>query len=138
MTTEKIKQFQTNYQELYGEELAVALSNTPNGESLKEVAFINRIERLIYTLIKKTSPTFDPTNLSEYQEENIWNAMLEQAYYTINVGDFTIFSGVDFSNNSMMDNKALKEKIYSSFAIDILKSSGLLYVGIRRGGNFGY
>ena len=64
--------------------------------------------------------------------------MLEQAYYTINVGDFTIFSGVDFSNNSMMDNKALKEKIYSSFAIDILKSSGLLYVGIRRGGNFGY
>ena len=138
MTTEKIKQFQTNYQELYGEELAVALSNTPNGDSLKEVAFINRIERLIYTLIKKTSPTFDPTNLSEYQEENIWNAMLEQAYYTINVGDFTIFSGVDFSNNSMMDNKALKEKIYSSFAIDILKSSGLLYVGIRRGGNFGY
>lgn len=138
MTTEKIKQFKTNYQELYGEELAVALANTPNGESLKEVAFINRIERLIYTLIKKTSPTFDPTNLSEYQEENIWNAMLEQAYYTINVGDFTIFSGVDFSNNSMMDNKALKEKIYSSFAIDILKSSGLLYVGIRRGGNFGY
>ena len=45
MTTEKIKQFQTNYQELYGEELAVALSNTPNGDSLKEVAFINRIER---------------------------------------------------------------------------------------------
>lgn len=138
MTTEKIKQFQTNYQELYGEELAVALANTPNGDSLKEEYFINRIERLIYTLIKKTSPTFDPTNLSEYQEENIWNAMLEQAYYTINVGDFTIFSGVDFSNNSMMDNKALKEKIYSSFAIDILKSSGLLYVGIRRGGNFGY
>lgn len=138
MTKEKIEQFKTNYQELYGEELAVALANTPNGDSLKEVAFINRIERLIYTLIKKTSPTFDPTNLSEYQEENIWNAMLEQAYYTINVGDFTIFSGVDFSNNSMMDNKALKEKIYSSFAIDILKSSGLLYVGIRRGGNFGY
>ena len=138
MTKEKIEQFKTNYQELYGEELAVALSNTPNGDSLKEEYFINRIERLIYTLIKKTSPTFDPTNLSEYQEENIWNAMLEQAYYTINVGDFTIFSGVDFSNNSMMDNKALKEKIYSSFAIDILKSSGLLYVGIRRGGNFGY
>lgn len=138
MTEEKQKKFSTNYQELYGDELAVALSNTPNGESLNEKAFINRIERLIYTLIKKTSPTFDENDLSEYQEEQIWNAMLEQAYYTINVGDFSIFSGVDFSNNSLMDNQALQKRIYSSIAIDILKSSGMLYVGIRRGGTFGY
>lgn len=138
MTQEKIEKFKTDYQQLYGDELAIALQNTPNGDSLKVEAFVNRVERLILTLIKKTSPTFNENELSEYQEEQIWNSLLEQAYYTINVGDFTIFSGVDFANNSIMDNQALRKRIYSSIAIDILTASGLLYVGIRRGGTFGY
>lgn len=138
MTKEKIELFKTNYQELYGEELGVALDNTPNSDSINEVAFINRIERLIHTLIKKMSPTFDETNLSEYQEEQIWNAMLEQAFYVINVGDFTLFSGVDFTNNSAMDYNELQKRVYSPITLDILKSSGLLYTGLRRGGIFGY
>lgn len=136
MTEEKIKQFQTEYMELYDEELAVALENTPNGESLTVKAFINRVERLIMTLINSVSPTFDKDNLSEYQQEQIWNALLEQAYYTINVGDFSIFSGVDFTNNTFIDDKALQRRIYSSIAVDILKSSGLLYTGLSRGVRF--
>lgn len=136
MTEEKIKQFQTEYMELYDEELAVALENTPNGESLTVKAFINRVERLIMTLINSVSPTFDKDNLSEYQQEQIWNALLEQAYYTINVGDFSIFSGVDFTTNTFIDDKALQRRIYSSIAVDILKSSGLLYTGLSRGVRF--
>lgn len=136
MTEEKIKQFETEYRDLYDEELAVALENTPNGESLTVKAFINRVERLIMTLINSVSPTFDKDNLSEYQQEQIWNALLEQAYYTINVGDFSIFSGVDFTNNTFIDDKALQRRIYSSIAVDILKSSGLLYTGLSRGVRF--
>lgn len=136
MTKEKIEQFQTEYMELYDEELAVALENTPNGESLTVKAFINRVERLIMTLINSVSPTFDKDNLSEYQQEQIWNALLEQAYYTINVGDFSIFSGVDFTTNTFIDDKALQRRIYSSIAVDILKSSGLLYTGLSRGVRF--
>lgn len=136
MTEEKIKQFETEYRDLYDEELAIALENTPNGDSLKSKAFVNRVERLIYTLIGSISPTFDKDNLSEYQQEQIWNAMLEQAYYTINVGDFSIFSGVDFTNNTFIDDKALQRRIYSPIATDILKSSGLLYTGLSRGVRF--
>lgn len=136
MTEEKIKQFETEYRDLYDEELAVALENTPNGESLTVKAFINRVERLIMTLINSVSPTFDKDNLSEYQQEQIWNALLEQAYYTINVGDFSIFSGVDFTTNTFIDDKALQRRIYSSIAVDILKSSGLLYTGLSRGVRF--
>lgn len=129
----KQEKFQVDYMQNYGEELQVALENTPTAENINITAFINRIELLILTLIKKTSPLFDETKLSEYQEENLWQAMLEQAYYVINVGDYSIISGVDFINNSAMSNELINSKRYSPLAIDILKSSGLLYTGLRRG-----
>ena len=132
---DKLEKFETDYQSIYGEELSIALANTPNGDSLQTKPFYHRIKTLIYTYIKMISPTFDENNLSEYQEEQIWNAMLEQAYYTINVGDFSIFSGVDFTNNSIMDNLAIRKRIYAPIAIDILRASGLLYTGFNRGGN---
>lgn len=131
---EKFEKFQTEYQEIYGEELAIALENTPNGDSINVKSFYRRIKMLIHTYIKMISPTFDENNLSDYQQEQIWNAMLEQAYYTINVGDFSIFSGVDFTNNTIMDSMAIRKKIYSPISIDILRSSGLLYTGLSRGG----
>lgn len=131
---EKFEKFQTEYQEIYGEELAIALENTPNGDSIDVKSFYRRIKMLIHTYIKMISPTFDENNLSDYQQEQIWNAMLEQAYYTINVGDFSIFSGVDFTNNTIMDSMAIRKKIYSPISIDILRSSGLLYTGFSRGG----
>lgn len=129
MTEKKIEEFANDFYSQYGIQLENAISgNQPN----KVMAFVNRIERVVYEEIKERCPTFRPEKLSEMQLNAIWRACLEQAYYMLNNYDMNIFSGIDPVSSVVIPIEEIRKRSFSALAKRILLNAGLFYAGIYR------
>jgi hypothetical protein len=117
----------------------VNLSTELKGNSEHKVsAFINRVEMVVYEEIKDRNPSFNESELEQIHLDNIWKAMLEQAYYMMNNYDMNIFSGVDPTNNNVMPISEIRKRAFSPLAKKILSNSGLLYSGLGRRNYYNY
>ncbi len=132
MDAEKQAKFINDFLEYTGinlEELVADLQPLP----MTVAAFINRAETLIITKIKSRNPTFREAELSEYEKEQIYKALLEQVTYMANVGDYSLITGYDPISNQAVPIEELRKRQLAPLAIAILKAAGLFYCGLRRG-----
>lgn len=133
MTGEQIEQFRNDYFKKTGRTFAVDFGSSPE----QEVAFINRVEWLIDSVISSHSPNYvmnkSKNAISEYQKNVIWEAILEQVVYMMLVGDTTLMSGIDPVTNTVIPIEEIKKRYISPIVLGNLKNSGLFYSGIGNG-----
>lgn len=133
MTGELIEQFRNDYFKKTGRPFAVDFGSTPE----QEVAFINRAEWLIDSVISSHSPNYvmqkSKNAIPEYQKNVIWEAILEQVVYMMLVGDATLMSGIDPVTGAVIPIEEIKKRYISPIVLDNLKNSGLFYSGIGNG-----
>lgn len=127
MTNKKLQEFTNDFRLNYGLDLNLAVKG--NNE-FKVLAFVNRIENIIYEEIKEKCPSFRHTRLGGAHKSAIYRAMLEQAFYTINNYDMNIFSGIDPVSGGVIPTKEIEARAISRLAKKILKNAGLFYAGI--------
>lgn len=130
MTGDRIEQFRNDYFKKTGRPFAVDFGASPE----QEVAFINRAEWLIDSVISSHSPNYimqkSKNAIPEYQKNVIWEAILEQVVYMMLVSDTTLMSGIDPVTGTVIPIEEIKKRYISPIVLDILKSSGLFYNGI--------
>lgn len=130
---EKTMNFENDMREYYD----INLSTKLEGSEKKISAFFNRVEMIVMQEIKTNNPSFQEEHLKEKQREELWKAILEQAYYMLNNYDMFIVSGFDPINNSTISIEEIRKRAFSSLARTILTNAGLRYRGIGSIG-FGY
>ena len=132
MTEQQHSDFINKFVEYTGQNLEDLLRNL-QPLSMTEAAFINRVEDIIRTEIRRRNPSFADRTPTEYEQGVILKAMLEQAVYMANAGDFSLVTGYDPVTNSAVDLRELRRRRFSPLAKDTLSSAGLFYSGIRHG-----
>ena len=98
--------------------------------------FVNRVNDIVDLEIKSRNPTYrDDAELSDYQNEQIYNAKIEQALYMLNVDDYTLITGYNPITNSIVSTKEISDRAFSPLARKILLASGMFYCGFRSKSN---
>lgn len=94
--------------------------------------FYYRVKDIVINKISEYNPNFDIDDATAYQLGKIHDATVEQGAYMLATGvDISMITGLDFTGNTAMDHKAIKQRAFNDNAYRILLNSGLLYRGLR-------
>ena len=129
VTQEWINQFKTAYNNKYDCNMDNQLALLPR--SMSSNAFITRVSEFVDLYIKEHCPLFVESMASTEQQQAIYNAKLEQAYYILWNEDLTIVNGIDFAKGVAISQDVLKKAEVSRMALKFLETAGLLYRGIN-------
>lgn len=127
MDLNNIEKFKNDMREHYGIDLDIQLE----GNEHKVEAFYRRVKMVINAEIKMCNPRFKEDRIKDWQVKEIWNAILEQAYYMMNNYDMNIVAGYDPINNTTIPIEEIRKRAFSPLARTILRNAGLMYAGIR-------
>lgn len=100
------------------------------GSSNKVNVFFERVKMIVYQEIKSNNPSFNEADLDDVVKDELWNAILEQAYYLIYNYDMNIVGGFDPITGATVPIDEIRKRSFSPLAKTILTNAGLLYRGI--------
>ncbi|MCK9319891.1 hypothetical protein [Methanoculleus sp.] len=94
--------------------------------------FYYRVKDIVVNKICEYNPNFDIDTANIYEIKKIHDAMVEQGAYMLMTGiDASMITGLDFTGNTVMDHKSIKQRAFNDNAHRILMNAGLLYRGLR-------
>lgn len=94
--------------------------------------FYYRVKDIVVNKICEYNPNFDINSATPYQLSKVHNATVEQGAYMLATGiDVSMITGLDFTGNTAMDHKSIKQRAFSDNAYRLLMNAGLLYRGLR-------
>lgn len=99
-------------------------------EGTRESNFIKRQSQIIDRYIRNRCPNYTNFKMSAYRISQVKLAIIEQCLYVINTNDYTLISGYNRLNNSLISQENRNALIVGPEAQRILLASGLLYSGI--------
>lgn len=122
------------YNNKHTKPLSECLEESAQLSDLSPTEYMDRIHLIILEEIKARSPQsgrlIAKEKLSAIQILAIKNAIVEQAFYTLYAGDYSLIIGFNPDTNSLADLKQLKARQFSTLAIKTLRNAGLLYAGL--------
>lgn len=135
MTFQEANKFISEYHAYTGKDLNEIVKLHPQLSMVLNdgVALVNRIERLLTEEIKYRAPSVKLDDMTEYQKAALRNAITEQITYIVQSGDFSLISGYSDVDNTSLNTKEIRQKMFSPLSIKILTNAGLLYSGLDKG-----
>lgn len=123
-----------DYNNKHKKSLSESLSESPQVDEMSESEFIERVALIIVEEIKTRSASarrlIDGEKLSATQVLTIEKAILEQAFYTVYAGDYSLITGFNPDQNSLVNIQELRARQFSPLALKLLKNAGLFYAGL--------
>lgn len=122
------------FNSLHKKPLGEYLEESAQAQEMSELEFTKRIALIITEEIKSRSAKarrlIIDGKLTATQFLAIKEAILEQMFYTINAGDYSLIIGFNPDQNSLVNLQELRARQFSPLAIKILKNAGLFYAGL--------
>ncbi len=123
-----------DYNNKHKKSLSESLSESPQVDEMSESEFIERVSLIIVEEIKTRSASarrlISEDKLSATQVLTIEKAILEQAFYIIYAGDYSLITGFNPDQNSIVNIQELRARQFSPLALKLLKNAGLFYAGL--------
>ena len=123
------------------EDMNIDLNVVLNTSDVADVAnaprkLLERVSMLVYGFIYKLVPYRYKTErmlaLDDEYRDYILEAMQEQLLYILNNGDFSGLTGVNLDSGMVIDQRAMRTAEISPIAKDILITSGIINVSIKK------
>lgn len=132
--TLNIHELVNTYNSKHKTPLGTSIEDSAQVNEMTEQEFMERISTIIVEEIKSRSATarrlIDGEKLSATQIVAITNAILEQAFYVVYAGDYSLITGFNPDQNSTVNIQELRARQFSPLALKILKNAGLFYAGL--------
>ena len=121
----------TEFQRYYQKSIKDLKNGHPQYSETHESTIINIQFDVLWSRMPKTPRVYDFEQMSDYQKDVFYKALIQQIYYVLTEGDFTAMSGYDVSKNTFLSAENMARVAVSSAAKATLKNGGLLYRGMN-------